>query len=109
MTMSERFEEERLLKPKTTNENRAKHLFNALGSAGASNTDLARLLVAFDFAMSLLGWDVKLTDIVTGYQASIDAKYHDDYKAVATIEELDQRLLKRRSFGKTENQQQSLL
>lgn len=77
---------------------RVKHLFESLGSHGANNERLARLLIAWDFVMTLLKQkDVSLSQIVTQYQASINAKYHDDYKSVATIEELDERLAKRRS------------
>lgn len=101
----EQQEEKLAFRQRQTTEDKAKHMFNALGSAGANDEKLARLLTAFDFAMSLLGWDdVKLTNIITHYQASIDSKYHDDYKSVATIEELDSRLAKRRTFGKSEPQ-----
>ena len=92
-------EEKKLFTPKANADDRARHLFNTGGSAGANPEKLARLLIAFDFAMSLLGWDdVSLTSIITGYQASVDAKYHDDYKSVATIEELDRRMAIRRSM-----------
>jgi len=108
MTYGQRQEELKMFAPKlVTGEDRAKHMFKSAGSAGANNERLARLLIAFDFAMSILGWDdVTLTGIVTNYQASIDAKYHDDYKAVATIEELDRRMAMRRSSSLLAQQQQ---
>jgi len=105
MTYGQRQEEKKLFEPKATNEDRARHLFNAIASAGNNNERLARLLTAWDFAISILKWDdVTLTNIVVNYQASVDAKYHDDYKSVATIEELDRRMALRRSMSRNETQ-----
>jgi hypothetical protein len=109
MTYGQKQEEEKLFKQKATGEDRAKHMFNALASAGANNERLAKLLIAWDFATSLLKWNVTLTEIVTNYQASIDAEYHKDYKAVATIEELDRRVALRRSMSRNETQGQGLV
>jgi hypothetical protein len=98
MTYGQQFEERQMFAPKATDSNRAKEMFESLGSHGANPKKLAQLLTVFDFTMSILGWnDVTLSKTVTSYQASIDTRYHDDYKAVATIEELDYRLAKRRS------------
>lgn len=109
MTYGQHMEEEKLFQHKPQTDDKAKHVFNALASHGNNNARLAQLLSAFDFAMSLLKWDVKLTDIVTNYQASVDAKYHNDYVDIAKIEELDKRVSLRRSMRgqNAETQQQS--
>jgi hypothetical protein len=84
---------------------RAKHIFNSLGSAGNNNAELARILLALDFAFKLLNWkDITLVDCIAKYQASVDAKYHNDYKAVATIEELDRRMAMRRATYQQQSQ-----
>jgi len=97
MTYGQRYEESNLFKPKDTENKRAEHLFASLGSHGANPKKLAQLLAIWDFTMSMLDWKVDLNQIITGYQASIDTHYHNDYKAVATIEELDRRMATRRS------------
>lgn len=104
MTYGQHEEEKLMFERKPASDDRAKHVFNALGSHGNNNERLARLLTAWDIAMSLLEWNVKLTDIVANYQSSIDTKYHDDYVKIATIEELDRRVSLRRSMR---NQEQS--
>lgn len=78
--------------PKTVNNN--EDIFRHGSSAGANNTELARILVALDSAFTLLGWKKgkELIDIITGYQASIDTQYHNDYKTIAAIQELDKRI-----------------
>jgi len=68
-------------------------VFRHQSSAGANNEKLARILIALKFAFSVLKWDDNgLIDMLTGYQASIDARYHNDYKSIATIQELDKRI-----------------
>lgn len=116
---SDRIEEDKeneMFSRRTDNvEDLAKNIFNAKGSAGRNNEGLAKCLIAFDFAMQLLGWDkdeidaegniispaVNLTKLMTDYQASVDAKYHNDLVKVKTIEELDKRL----ALRKMESQQ----
>ena len=100
MTLGQRFEEERkgmFGQKDTTNDNRANHMFSALRTHGANPKRLAQLLTVWEYTMKILEWDDNLTSIVADYQASIDTRYHDDYKAVATIEELDRRLAMRRA------------
>src|SRR3990172_6986187 len=104
MTYGQRKEEEILFKSKQPSEDKAKHVFDALASHGANSDRLARLLIAWDFAMSALEWKTELANIVVHYQASVDAKYHDDFVKIATIEELDKRLSLRR-IARQENQQ----
>jgi hypothetical protein len=108
---SDDIEEKKLFTSKQGNqEDTAKHVFNATKSAGANNQRLSQLLVAWDFSMSLLGWkDVTLTDTVVNYQASINAKYHNDYKSIKTIEELDKRLALRRMQANQQSGQSTLL
>lgn len=100
MTYGQRLEEQmdgRMFSPKDNDSNRAKQLFESIGSHGANPKKLAQLLAVWDYVTGQLGWNVKLSDTVTNYQASIDTRYHNDYKAVATIEELDRRMAMRRS------------
>lgn len=100
MTYGQKFEDDmnnRFSKRDTGDNERAKHLFASIGSHGANKKRLAQLCATWDYVMHTLEWNETLTEIVTGYQASIDTHYHNDYKAVATIEELDKRLAMRRS------------
>ena len=62
--------------------------FRSKGSAGNNNTKLARIMAAYDLAMGILGWEHDLSNIVTEYQASVDAKYHDDYVKIAVADEI---------------------
>lgn len=103
MIYAEQEEQRILLRQKTGSDDRAKHLFEAIKSHGANNRKLAQLLTALDFGLKLLDIECNLTDIVVNYQASIDSKYHEDYKQVATTEEIDRRLaLRRRTVNATE-------
>ena len=53
--------------------------FRSSGSAGNNQPRLAKVLSAYDMAMDILGWDKPLSKIVSDYQASVNAKYHDDH------------------------------
>ncbi len=92
-------------------------IFKTSGSGGSNSKKLAQLVSIFDFTMSLLSWDktivddetktviqspVLLSTIIVTNQATIDGKYHKDYKDIATIEELDK---KRKDRGINTNQQ----
>jgi len=114
MTMAQKYEEQNNQQPLTGHRNplqividHAKHIFGHQGSYGSNNDELAQILAVYDYAMKDLGWENNLSDIVSGYQASVDAKSHDDYKEVATIEELDRRMAMRRSMVNNNSQQQS--
>jgi hypothetical protein len=101
------------------------NIFKSSGSKGSNPQRLAQLLSTFDYVMSLLEWDideiqaqdkdgkflfdkdnnpimikipvdVTLSDIITQNQASIDGKYHLDYKDIKMVEELDRKLRERR-------------
>lgn len=103
-------EAERFTRRSVDTDSRAKHLFGTIGSHGANKKKLAQLCATWDYVMSLLGWDETLSEIVTGYQASINARYHTDYKDVATIEELDRRIANRRSMrGQREPTQTTII
>ena len=105
MTYGMKQEELKMFSPKSVDSDRAQHIFKNAGSAGANNEKLARILIAWDFAMNVLHWNISLTDLLTKYQASVGAKYHDDYTKVATTEELDYRLAKRRAGSLLAQQQ----
>ena len=76
------------------NDDGSKATFNAQGSAGNNNTQLARILSAYELAMNILGWDNSLSKIISNYQASVDAKYHDDHVKISIAERVSV-LLKR--------------
>lgn len=79
---------------------RAKFMFDAVKQAGNNKDKLARLLITWDYICTIMNWpNENLSELVSRYQASVDAKFHNDYKAVATIEELDNRMATRRSSG----------
>ena len=105
MTYGQQLEEKGLpFTPKNNDSDRARHIFESINSHGANQRRLSQLCATWDFVMLQLGWsDVKLSNIVTGYQASIDARYHNDYKAIETIEELDRRMAMRRSSAYRQN------
>lgn len=73
----------------------SKLMFFTKGSAGRNNDKLARILTAFDLTIEILEWQekplAKFSSILTGYQASLDAKYHNDYKDVLIAEEIQRK------------------
>ncbi|OGM08554.1 hypothetical protein A2Z67_01795 [Candidatus Woesebacteria bacterium RBG_13_36_22] len=102
MTM-ERIEEEILNRQNTGQLVNPALLFATHGSAGANDVELARILAAYDFVMNLLGWQGKpvarLTAIFSAYQASIDTRYHDDYKSVLIAEEIEKKRSERKGIS----------
>ncbi len=78
-------------------------IFNAAGSAGRNPEKLARILSAFDLIIGIFGWEDKplanLTQFVTGYQASIDAKYHNDFKEIQIAEEVERKRAERKGLS----------
>ena len=49
--------------------------------------------------MNILGWDTPLSKIVSNYQASVNAKYHDDHVRISVAERVSV-LLKRNIMAK---------
>ena len=78
-------------------------IFEASGSAGRNQLKLAQILVTFDFVMNILGWQdkplAKLTTFLTQYQASVDAKYHNDFKDVLVAEEVERKRAERKGLS----------
>ena len=78
-------------------------LFNASGSAGNNPLKLAQILSVFDLVVSIMGWQDKplanLTRFLTHYQASLDAKYHDDFKEVQVAEEIERKRSERKGIS----------
>ena len=78
-------------------------MFFSDGSAGNNPLKLAQILAVFDFNIALLGWKKKplasLTRFLTTYQASLDAKYHNDYKEVLVAEEIERRRSERKGIS----------
>lgn len=97
----EKAEEQELFRQKQSDNSLA--LFNVSGSAGRNPTRLAQILVVFDFNINLLGWQNKplanLSKFLTQYQASIDAKYHNDFKEVQISEEIERKRAERKGIS----------
>lgn len=100
-TYLQKAEEQELFRQKLgTNSNL---VFRSSGSAGRNPQKLAQILSALDFAINLLGWQNKplanFAEFLTQYQASIDAKYHDDFKEVLIAEEVERRRMERKGLS----------
>ena len=97
----EKAEEQELFRQKT--KSNANVIFQTIGSSGRNPIELARILSAFDFVINLLGWQNKplanLTTFCTQYQASIDAKYHNDFKEVLIAEEVERKRSERKGLS----------
>lgn len=107
MTYLEKKEEEELFRQKAVSN--ANMIFWASGSAGRNPQKLAQILSTWDFVINLLGWQDKplanLSKFLTQYQASIDAKYHDDFKEVLIAEEVERKRANRKGLSITNNAQ----
>lgn len=72
-------------------------------SAGRNPEKLARILVAWNTTITVLGWQDKpianLTDFLTHYQASVDGGYHKDLKDVLIAEEVVKRQENRKGIS----------
>ena len=94
-------EEQELFRQNT--KSNATIIFQTKGSAGRNPVELARILSTFDFVINLLGWQDKplanLTTFCTQYQASIDAKYHNDFKEVLIAEEVERKRSERKGLS----------
>lgn len=94
--------EKRILFRQRTADNSG-NIFNTAGSAGRNALRLAKILSTFDFVINLLGWQEKplanLPKFLTQYQASVDAKYHNDYKEVLIAEEITRRQIERKGIN----------
>ena len=94
-------EDQELFRQKT--KSNANVIFQTIGSSGRNPLELARILSTFDFVMNLLGWQDKplanLTTFCTQYQASIDAKYHNDFKEVLIAEEIERKRSERKGLS----------
>ena len=77
--------------------NFANDTFEHINSHGANPEKLARLLSVFKLVRKALGQDENLLDVITGYQASIDAKYHNDFVKIAELQHYVNTLKKSRS------------
>lgn len=65
-----------------------KNIFKTGGSAGANPKKLAQIVTVLDFAFDVLGWDdISFSTIITANQASISAKYHNDFKEISIATE----------------------
>jgi len=77
-------------------------MFHTKGSAGSNPVRLAQILSTFDMVINILGWQDKplanLTNFLTQYQASIDTKYHNDFKEVLIAEEIERRRTERKGL-----------
>lgn len=94
-------EEANALRPKANNNSIM--MFSTKGSAGRNPQKLAQICAIWGFTMLLMGWDKKplanLPLFLTQYQASIDAKYHNDYKDVLVAEEIERKRANRKGIS----------
>ena len=101
MTFLEKAEEEELFRQKT--KDNSAMIFAAHGSAGRNPLKLAQILATFDFVVNILGWEDKplanLATFLTQYQASVDAKYHNDFKEIQIAEEIERRREQRKGIS----------
>lgn len=78
-------------------------IFAAKGSAGRNPVKLAQILAPFDYAIKLMGWQDRpladLTSFLVNYQASIDAKYHDDFKEIKIADEIERKRSERKGIS----------
>lgn len=97
----ENAEEQELFRPKQKTQ--INQIFSVGGSAGIMSDKLARILAAFDMAMNSLGWQDKplahFSTIVRQHQASVDGKYHNDFKEVLIAEEIERRREERKEIS----------
>ena len=100
-TFLEKAEEQELFRQKAHDNSGL--IFQTIGSAGNNPLKLAQILSTFDFVINLLGWQDKplanLSKFLTQYQASIDAKYHNDFKDIAIAEEIERRRAERKGIS----------
>jgi len=96
----EQAEQQEIFRKRQTDD--AGAVFQSSGSAGRNTQKLAQILSVFDFNIRLLGWQDKplanLSLFLTQYQASIDAKYHNDYKEIKVSEEVERKRADRKGF-----------
>lgn len=97
----ERLEEELKFRNKSNSNNLA--LFTATQTAGHNPQKLAQILSIFDFVIGLIGWQNKpladLSKFLVNYQASIDGKYHNDFKDVLVAEEIERKRAERKGIS----------
>lgn len=100
-TFGDKAEEEELFRQKLKDNSAL--IFNALHSAGRNSAKLAQLLASWDFIINIMGWQDKplanLTKFVANYQASVDAKYHDDFKEIQIALEIERRREQRKGLS----------
>ena len=97
----ERIEEEQMFKPKNSSDIKA--IFSTGGSAGNNPEKLAKILSAWDYFINIMGWQnddiASLSNVITQYQASLEAKYHNDFKDVLVAEEIEKRRAERKGIS----------
>lgn len=100
-TFLEQAEQQELFRQKQTSN--ISLVFQASGSAGNNPVKLAQILSTFDLVMCLLGWQDKplanLSKFLTHYQASIDGKYHNDFKDISIAEEIERKRAERKGIS----------
>ena len=97
----EEAEQQEIFRQKSNNNTEL--MFATKGSAGSNPKKLAQICATWDFIMSLLEWEGKplanLSKFLTQYQASIDTKYHEDFKDVLVAEEIERKRAERKGIS----------
>lgn len=102
MTESNEQIEEKLKFRQKSNSN-SLAMFESKGSAGNNSTKLAGICTAWDLVVDVMNWHNKplgkVTQFLTQYQASVDTKYHNDFKDVLIAEEIERRRAERKGIS----------
>ena len=97
----EQAEQQELFRQRPTSDRNM--VFQSAGSAGNNPLKLAQILAIFDFNINLLGWQnrplANLSRFLTSYQASLDAKYHNDFKDISIAEEIERKRSERKGIS----------
>lgn len=101
MSFMEKAEEEVLFRQKQADNSML--IFQSRGSAGRNPQKLAQILSIFDTVIGIMGWQEKplanLSQFLTSYQASIDAKYHNDFRDIKIAEEIERKRAERKGVS----------
>ena len=103
MTFHEKAEEQELFRRGNNSQSNATLIFTSKESAGNNPVKLAQILTAFDLFIKIMNWENKplasFPQFLTQYQASLDAKYHNDFKDVCIAEEVERRRAERKGIS----------
>ena len=102
-SFNEKAEEQELFRRNNNSGNQQNMILQTSGSAGNNSEKLARILSAFDIFIVVMKYEekpiAKLSGIISQYQGSVDAQYHNDLKAILIAEEIERRRSERKGIS----------